>query len=100
MAAATVNIPAIVMNVGPMLNGEGTIEALLMSRLRRQTTSRIWYTPMGRSSCPGRREDQSRAAHQTGRYFSSKVREICLWQHSGTESLVSVTAILWVLRAQ
>jgi dihydroxy-acid dehydratase len=29
MAAATVNIPAIVMNVGPMLNGEHMCAALL-----------------------------------------------------------------------
>jgi hypothetical protein len=63
MAAATVNIPAIVMNVGPMLNGEVTSEALLMSRLRWSTAPWIWYPTVGRPSCPGRGKDQPRATH-------------------------------------
>lgn len=50
MAAATVNIPAIAMNVGPMLNGRFTFaRAPADPRLFRQQSRWIWHCSMGRS---------------------------------------------------
>lgn len=77
MAAATVNIPAISMNVGPMLNGKSTAsfdEDLLTLRLRWRSVDRFWCCTLACAGRSRRGQDDQRAAHEGRSHICTKVR--------------------------
>jgi hypothetical protein len=76
MAAATVNIPAISMNVGPMLNGKfrfGVYRYPLTARIRWQTAYRIWSGRLGQSKDVCRGQAQRGSNDATSCAFRTKV---------------------------
>jgi dihydroxy-acid dehydratase len=100
MAAATVNIPAIVMNVGPMLNGEVTSHALLMpgyaGRRLLGSGTLLWDARAAQAEGKINQEQLIRlVATSAPRYAKSLFN-----QSLGTDSIVSATVTLWVLQAQ
>lgn len=67
MGAATVDIPAIVMNVGPMLNGKSGRDVLpeeaLISRIQWIQARRLWWCHVGQPKDAVLRPHRSKAIY-------------------------------------